>query len=122
MRSNMLTPRICGLRSSGAIQHGGSISNVKVVKCPHDKINEDGRCAYCNKTGIKATVGGTTYDDVSKAVEDWLANGGTLKLYDDYTATNGTWSIGSGSHTINLNGHRMSVQGDGTFKPLTICI
>lgn len=97
--------------------NGGSISNVKVVKCPHDKINEDGRCAYCNKTGIKATVGGTTYDDVSKAVEDWLANGGTLKLYDDYTATNGTWSIGSGSHTINLNGHRMSVRGDGAFKP-----
>lgn len=97
--------------------NGGSISNVKVVKCPHDKINEDSRCAYCNKTGIKATVGGTTYDDVSKAVEDWLANGGTLKLYDDYTATNGTWSIGSGSHTINLNGHRMSVRGDGAFKP-----
>lgn len=97
--------------------NGGSISNVKVVKCPHDKINGDGRCAYCNKTGIKATVGGTTYDDVSKAVEDWLANGGTLKLYDDYTATNGTWSIGSGSHTINLNGHRMSVRGDGAFKP-----
>lgn len=97
--------------------NGGSISNVKVVKCPHDKINGDGRCAYCNKTGIKATVGGTTYDDVSKAVEDWLAKGGTLKLYDDYTATNGTWSIGSGSHTINLNGHRMSVRGDGAFKP-----
>lgn len=99
--------------------NGGSISNVKVVKCPHDKINEDGRCAYCNKTGIKATVGGTTYDDVSKAVEDWLANGGTLKLYADYTAATekATWTIVSGEHSIDLNGHRMSVQNDGAFKP-----
>lgn len=99
--------------------NGGSISNVKVVKCPHDKINEDGRCAYCNKTGIKATVGGTTYDDVSKAVEDWLANGGTLKLYADYTAATekATWTIVSGEHSIDLNGHRMSVKGDGAFKP-----
>lgn len=99
--------------------NGGSISNVKVVKCPHDKINEDGRCAYCNKTGIKATVGGTTYDDVSKAVEDWLANGGTLKLYADYTAATekATWTIVSGEHSIDLNGHRMSVRNDGAFKP-----
>lgn len=99
--------------------NGGSISNVKVVKCPHDKINGDGRCAYCNKTGIKATVGGTTYDDVSKAVEDWLAKGGTLKLYADYTAATekATWTIVSGEHSIDLNGHRMSVQGDGAFKP-----
>ena len=52
------------------------------------------------------------------AISYWLKNGGTLKLYGDYTATDGgTWSIGSGSHTVNLNGHRMSVQNDGAFKP-----
>lgn len=41
-----------------------------------------------------------------------------MKLYTDYTAADGTWRIGSGLHTINLNGHRMSVQNDGAFfKP-----
>ena len=51
------------------------------------------------------------------AVTDWLEKGGTLKLYANYTAANGIWKVGSGSHTVDLNGHRMSVQGGGEFKP-----
>lgn len=92
------------------------MENVKVVKCPHEKI-EKGTCAYCGKTGIKATIGSTVYTDIAQAVEAWLKDGGTLKLYADYTAANGTWSVGSGSHTINLNGHGMFVQDKGAFKP-----
>lgn len=102
---------------------GASIYNVKVVKCLHPDMKPDAAtgiatCEYCGKSGtFVASVDGNLYTDMDAAVTDWLANGGTLKLYADYTAANGTWSIGSGSHTINLNGHRMSVKGDGAFKP-----
>ena len=100
-----------------------SIYNVKVVKCLHPNMKPDAitgiaTCEYCGKSGkFVASVDGNLYTDMDEAVADWLENGGTLKLYADYTATDGTWSIGSGSHTINLNGHRMSVQDDSAFKP-----
>ena len=101
---------------------GASISNVKVVKCLHPNMEPDetgvATCEYCGKSGkFVASVDGNLYIDMDEAISYWLTNGGTLKLYADYTAANGTWSIGSGSHTINLNGHRMSVNGDGAFKP-----
>ena len=124
------------LVSGYALQHDGgsyeqhtrtlqneSIYNVKVVKCLHPNMKPDATtgiatCEYCGKSGkFVASVDGNLYTDMDEAVADWLANGGTLKLYADYTAADGTWSIGSGLHTINLNGHRMSVQGEGTFKP-----
>ena len=98
---------------------GASIYNVKVVKCLHPNMEPDATtgiatCEYCGKSGkFAASVDGNLYTDMDEAITYWLANGGTLKLYTDYTAANGTWSIGSGSHTINLNGHRMR----GTFKP-----
>ena len=106
------------LEYASKLESNGTVEEVEVVKCPHADA-KDGTCLYCGQTGILARVGDTTYDDVSKAVSAWLANGGTLKLYADYTAANGTWSVGSGSHTINLNGHMMSVEGDGSafFKP-----
>ena len=101
-----------------------SIYNVKVVKCLHPNMKPDATgvatCEYCGKSGkFVASVDGNLYTDMNEAITDWLENGGTLKLYADYTAADGTWKVGSGSHTINLNGHRMSVQGDGSafFKP-----
>mgnify|MGYP001314927342 CR=1 FL=1 len=85
------------------------------------KPDENGiaTCEYCGKSGnFVASVDGNLYEKWDEAITYWLENGGTLKLYGDYTATDGTWSIGSGSHTINLNGHMMSVKGDGAFfKP-----
>ena len=103
---------------------GASISNVKVVKCLHPNMKPDATtgvatCEYCGKSGkFVASVDGNLYTDMNGAISYWLANGGTLKLYADYTAADGTWSIGSGLHTINLNGHMMSVKGDGAFfKP-----
>ena len=107
----------------GTTLKGASIGNVKVVKCLHPNMKPDAAtgmatCEYCGKSGkFVASVDGNTYEAWDEAISYWLANGGTLKLYTDYTAADGTWSIGSGSHTINLNGHRMSVQGDGAFKP-----
>ena len=97
------------------------MENVKVVKCPHNGVTlkEDhtgAECKYCGAS-FAATLDDAPYDTIDAAITDWLENGGTLKLYGDYTAADGTWKIGSGSHTINLNGHKMSVQGDGAFKP-----
>ena len=97
------------------------MENVKVVKCPHSGVTlkEDhtgAECKYCGAS-FAATLDDAPYDTIDAAITDWLENGGTLKLYTDYTATDGTWRIGSGLHTINLNGHRMSVQNDGAFKP-----
>lgn len=107
----------------GTKLQGASIYNVKVVKCLHPNMKPDengiATCEYCGKSGkFVASVDGNLYTDMDEAISYWLANGGTLKLYADYTAADGTWSIGSGSHTINLNGHMMSVKGDGAFfKP-----
>ena len=61
----------------------GSISDVKVVKCPHAKINEDGHCAYCNATGFVAQVtaadgSSSAYTDIAAAIA--AAGGGTVKL------------------------------------------
>ena len=97
------------------------MENVKVVKCPHSGVTLKGdhtgaECKYCGAS-FAATLDDAPYGTIDAAVTDWLANGGTLKLYTDYTATDGTWSIGGGSHTINLNSYRMSVRDDSAFKP-----
>lgn len=98
------------------------MENVKVVKCPHSGVTLKGdhtgaECKYCGAS-FAATLDDAPYGTIDAAVTDWLANGGTLKLYADYTAADGTWKVGSGLHTVDLNGHRMSVQGDGNaFKP-----
>ena len=98
------------------------MENVKVVKCPHSGVTlkEDhtgAECKYCGAS-FAATLDDAPYGKIDAAVSAWLKNGGTLKLYADYTAADGTWEVGSGSHTVNLNGHKMSVQGDGNaFKP-----
>ena len=98
------------------------MENVKVVKCPHSGVTLKGdhtgaECKYCGAS-FAATLDDAPYGTIDAAITDWLENGGTLKLYTDYTAADGTWRIGSGLHTINLNGHRMSVQNDGAFfKP-----
>ena len=96
------------------------MENVKVVKCPHSGVTlkEDhtgAECKYCGAS-FAATLDDAPYGTIDAAVTDWLKNGGTLKLYADYTAADGTWHIGNGSHTVDLNGHRMLVQGDGAFK------
>ena len=100
-----------------------NMENVKVVKCPHSGVTLNGdhtgaECKYCGAS-FAATLDDAPYGTIDAAVSAWLANGGTLKLYADYTAADGTWKVGSGLHTVDLNGHMMSVQGDGSafFKP-----
>ena len=102
-----------------------SIFNVKVVPCPHADA-EGGKCLYCGQTGILARVGNTTYDDVSKAVSAWLANGGTLKLYADAgDRSNVDFSSGADKpFVIDLNGFAFNKDGAaitlGGGKALTI--
>ena len=108
----------------GRTLQGESIYNVKVVKCLHSNMKPDetgiATCEYCGKSGkFVASVDGNLYTDMNEAISYWLENGGTLKLYADYTAATekATWTIVSGEHSIDLNGHRMSVQDDSAFKP-----
>ncbi|MBL1054211.1 MAG: hypothetical protein JJO51_20900, partial [Escherichia coli] len=72
-----------------------NMENVKVVKCPHSgvtlkKDHTGAECKYCGAS-FAATLDDTPYGTIDEAVADWLENGGTLKLYTDYTAANGTW-------------------------------
>ena len=113
---------------------GASIRNVKVVKCLHPNMKPGGdgvvTCEYCGKSGkFVASVDGNLYtaDQWKDAFKAWLGDAedekanGILKLYTDYKAeaADATWSVGyrTNGNTLDLNGHRMSVQGDGAFKP-----
>lgn len=103
--------------------HKNGASFAYLEKCivkPHTHNIVNGQCECGAQFAASVAQNGavTYYEDFATAVKAWLANGGTLKLYGDYTATDGTWKVGSGSHTVNLNGHMMSVKGDGAFfKP-----
>ena len=97
----------------------GSISDVKVVKCLHAKINEDGHCAYCNATGFVAQVtaadgSSSAYTDIAAAIA--AADGGTVKLL----ANAGDITIGS-PLKLNLNGKtaaKLTVTGEVTLASL----
>ena len=96
-----------------------SIYNVKVVKCPHAKINEDGYCAYCNATGFVAQVtkkdGSISYHRTADAAIA-AADGGTVKLLanaDEITI--------SSPLKLDLNGKtaaKLTVTGDVTLASL----
>ena len=111
-----------------------SIRNVTVVKCLHPNMKPDetgiATCEYCGKSGkFVASVDGNLYtaDQWKDAFNAWLGDAedekanGILKLYTDYEAeaADATWSVGyrPNGNTLDLNGHRMSVQNDGAFKP-----
>ena len=118
----------------GRTLQGASIYNVKVVKCLHPNMKPDengvATCEYCGKSGnFVASVDGNLYtaDQWKDAFKVWLGDAedekanGILKLYTDYKAeaADATWSIGyrPNGNTLDLNGHTMSVQNDGAFKP-----
>ena len=88
-----------------------SLNNVKVVKCVHEKIEND-TCVYCNMTGMRAMLGDMTYTDMDSAVTDWLEKGGQLRLYTDYNNRDGIdFSKAKSPLVINLNGHNFEKGG-----------
>ncbi len=88
-----------------------SLNNVKVVKCVHEKIEND-TCAYCNMTGMRAMLDDKTYTDMDSAVTDWLEKGGQLRLYTDYYKSDGIdFSKAKSPLVINLNGHNFEKGG-----------
>ncbi len=93
-----------------------SINNAKVVKCVHEKIEND-TCVYCNMTGMRAMLDDTTYTDIDSAVTDWLDKGGQLRLYTDYYIDGIDFSKAKFPLVINLNGHNFekgaSIRLDG---------
>ena len=103
----------------GTKLQGASIFNVKVVKCPHAKINEDDHCAYCNATGFVAQVtaadgSSSAYTDIAAAIA--AADGGTVKLL----ANAGEITISS-PLKLDLNGKtaaKLTVTGDVTLASL----
>ena len=103
----------------GTKLQGASIFNVKVVKCPHAKINEDGHCAYCNATDFVAQVtaadgSSSAYTDIAAAIA--AADGGTVKLL----ANAGEITISS-PLKLDLNGKtaaKLTVTGDVTLASL----
>ena len=103
----------------GTKLQGASIFNVKVVKCPHAKINEDGHCAYCNATDFVAQVtaadgSSSAYTDIAAAIA--AADGGTVKLLANASEI----TIGS-PLKLDLNGKtaaKLTVTGDVTLASL----
>ena len=93
-----------------ATNRGNTISNVKVVKCPHEKI-ENGTCAYCGKTGIAATLGTEVYSESNlyQAFADWqVEDGATLTLHQDCSLSAGAeWARVNGA--FDLNGHTLTM-------------
>ena len=66
---------------------------------------------------VSTVVDGNAYTSWDQVFNAWLQDGGTLKLYDDYTASNDVvWNGSNGEYILDLNGHTMSA-GSGAFKP-----
>ena len=91
-----------------------TIFYVKVVKCPHAKI-EKKTCAYCGTTDIVATIGSTAYTEIGAAVTAWLDKGGTLTLHDNggLNAITDFSSASDKNLVIDLNGHRINCDNNG---------
>ena len=108
-----------------AIEDGGyycsadeftTLEHVTVVACPHNNITvgeNGGTCYICGLSNIVATLktGITSeevmaYTDINIAIKEWLANGGTLKLYANYQSESFTSFANAKamSFTIDLNG------------------
>ena len=105
-----------------ATNQGNTISNVKVVRCPHEKV-ENGTCAYCGKTGIAATVDGVVYGSFADALAAMKDKGeSTLKLYANATYTESALNSNNLNYTkltIDLNGYSLS-GADNTSKLIQV--
>ncbi len=105
-----------------ATNQGNTISNVKVVRCPHEKV-ENGTCVYCNTSGIAATVDGVVYGSFAAALAAMKDKGeSTLKLYANATYAESALNSNNLNYTkltIDLNGYSLS-GADNTSKLIQV--
>ena len=104
---------------------GGSLSNVKVVRCT-SHVDADGNnlCDYCNtdltaNTVATLTVGGKTYfyTDLPSALNAASSKGGTVTLQKDVENVSEMLVIEGSLHvTLDLNGKKIT--GDGSKSTL----
>ena len=91
---------------------GGYINDLKVVPCPHEKV-ENGTCAYCNTSGIAATLGTEIYteNNIAQAFNfDWQTiDGATLTLHQDCSLSSNIGWYGVYNGTLDLNGHTLTM-------------
>lgn len=104
---------------------GGSLSNVKVVRCTsHVDENSDNHCDYCNtdltaNTVATLTVDGSTYfyTDLPSALKAASSKGGTVTLQKDVENISQMLVIEGSLHvTLDLNGKKIT--GDGSKSTL----
>ena len=116
---------------------GGSLSNVKVVRCTsHVDANSDNHCDYCNTdltTGVAATLetGGATYyyTDLPSALKAASDKGGTVTLQKDVENVSQMLVIEGFRHvTLDLNGKAITGSGSSStflgisnYSDVTIC-
>ena len=86
----------------------GDIKDLTVVPCPHTSIT-NGTCDYCNKTGIVAAVNDKLYENFAAAQSAWLADGGTLKLYQNVSGMTSTTWEGTGTNAYTLDRSRQDL-------------
>ena len=115
---------------------GGSLSNVKVVRCTsHVDADDDNLCDYCNTdlaAGVAATLetGGATYyyTDLPSALKTASSKGGTVTLQKDVENVSQMLVIEGSLHvTLDLNGKKITGDGSSTLlgisnlSDVTIC-
>ena len=107
-----------------AIPEQHKIPNVSVVKCPHEKV-AGGTCAYCNRTGIAATVDGVAYESFEAAlaaIKDSDSEDIVLRLHNDAEYANTALNSNNLKYkklTIDLNGYSLN-GAEGSSKLIQV--
>ena len=90
------------------------LKNVTVVGCQDKQLTEacGETCEYCDGA-LRCRIGASGYRDVSYAIRD-VPDGGTITLLRDYSAVYNISANTDHAYTIDLNGHSVRRNSDGT--------
>ena len=90
------------------------LKNVTVVGCPDKQLTEacGETCEYCGGA-LRCRIGASGYRDMSDAIRD-VPDGGTITLLRDYSAVYNISANTDHAYTIDLNGHSVRKNSDGT--------
>ena len=90
------------------------LKNVTMVGCQDKQLTEacGETCEYCDGA-LRCRIGASGYRDVSYAIRD-VPDGGTITLLRDYSAVYNISANTDHAYTIDLNGHSVRRNSDGT--------